>query len=144
MLVHAEHIISRLLGELVAMGIFCAVGTLCFYTAVKHTSASNVSQYHYTQLLTGALISYVLWHELPTLWMLAGAALIVGSGAYIAFAAARSAAACSRAPARPVVPLGGLGEAAGVAGAAGALSGTATASLRSTEPKPVTSNEVAR
>jgi drug/metabolite transporter (DMT)-like permease len=92
MLLHAEPIGSRLLAELIAMGIFCAAGTLCFYTAIKHTSASNVSQYHYTQLLTGALISYALWHELPTLWMLAGAALIVGSGAYIAWTAARAGA----------------------------------------------------
>jgi drug/metabolite transporter (DMT)-like permease len=90
MIVHAEPIGSRLLAELIAMGIFCAAGTLCFYTAVKHTSASNVSQYHYTQLLTGALISYAVWHELPTVWMLAGAALIVGSGGYIAWTAARS------------------------------------------------------
>ena len=30
------------------MGVFCAAGTLSFYFAVKHTSASNVSQFHYT------------------------------------------------------------------------------------------------
>jgi drug/metabolite transporter (DMT)-like permease len=73
----------------VMMGMFCAAGTLCFYTAVKHTSASNVSQYHYTQLLTGAVVSYVLWRELPTVWMVAGSVLIVGSGLYIAWSAAR-------------------------------------------------------
>jgi drug/metabolite transporter (DMT)-like permease len=90
MLMHAEPIGARLLAELIAMGVFCAAGTLCFYTAIKHTSASNVSQYHYTQLLTGAIISYLLWRELPTVWMVAGAALIIASGAYIAWVAARS------------------------------------------------------
>lgn len=69
------------------MGVFCAAGTLSFYVAVKHTSASNVSQYHYTQLLTGALISYVVWHDKPGLPMLAGGSLIIGSGLLIAFAA---------------------------------------------------------
>jgi drug/metabolite transporter (DMT)-like permease len=69
------------------MGVFCAAGTLSFYVAVKHTSASNVSQYHYTQLLTGALISYVVWHEKPGVPMLAGGALIIGSGLMIALAA---------------------------------------------------------
>jgi len=69
------------------MGIFCAAGTLSFYFAVKHTSAGNVSQYHYTQLLTGASISYLVWHDKPGLWMLAGGALIVGSGLLIAFTA---------------------------------------------------------
>jgi drug/metabolite transporter (DMT)-like permease len=90
MIVHAEPIGGRLLAELVAMGVFCAAGTLCFYTAVKHTSASNVSQYHYTQLLTGALISYLVWRELPTIWMVLGSVLIVASGLYIAWLAARA------------------------------------------------------
>ena len=36
------------------MGIFCAVGTLSIYFTVNRTSAKNVSQYHYTQLLVGA------------------------------------------------------------------------------------------
>ena len=69
------------------MGVFCAAGTLSFYFAVKHTSASNVSQYHYTQLLTGALISYLVWHDKPGLPMLAGGSLIIGSGLLIALAA---------------------------------------------------------
>jgi len=90
MIIHAEPISGRLLAELIAMGIFCATGTLCFYTAVKHTSASNVSQYHYTQLLTGAVVSYLVWRELPTAWMVLGSVFIVGSGLYIAWLAARA------------------------------------------------------
>jgi drug/metabolite transporter (DMT)-like permease len=92
MVIHAEPIGRRLLAELIAMGVFCAAGTLCFYTAVKHTSASNVSQYHYTQLLTGALVSYLAWRELPTVWMVLGSVLIVASGLYIAWLASRAGA----------------------------------------------------
>jgi len=69
------------------MGIFCAAGTLAFYVAVKHTSAGNVSQYHYTQLVTGALISYLVWHDKPGVWMLIGGSLIIGSGLAIALSA---------------------------------------------------------
>lgn len=69
------------------MGVFCAAGTLSFYFAVKHTSASNVSQYHYTQLLTGALVSYLVWHEKPGLPLLVGGSLIIGSGLLIALSA---------------------------------------------------------
>jgi drug/metabolite transporter (DMT)-like permease len=43
-----------------------------------------VSQYHYTQLLTGALVSFLVWRELPTLWMVTGGVLIVAAGLYIA------------------------------------------------------------
>jgi len=50
-----------------ADGVFCAAGTFSFYVAVKHTSAGNVSQYHYTQLLTGSLVSYIVWRDKPGL-----------------------------------------------------------------------------
>jgi drug/metabolite transporter (DMT)-like permease len=70
-----------------ATGIFCATGTLCFYIAVKHTSAANVSQYHYTQLITGTLVTYLVWHTKPGVSVLMGGVLIFGSGLYIAVAA---------------------------------------------------------
>ena len=85
--VHPRPLTPTLWVLLGMMGVFCAAGTLSFYVAVKHTSASNVAQYHYTQLLTGSLISYVVWHERPGLAMLAGGALIIGSGLMIAMGA---------------------------------------------------------
>lgn len=84
---HAEPLSVRQLAGLFAMGLFCALGTLCFYIAVKHTSAANVSQYHYTQLITGTILSYMIWHDKPGFFVLAGAALILASGLYIAVAA---------------------------------------------------------
>ena len=84
MLFHAEPLTLRLGGILIAMGLFCAFGSICFFIALKHTSAANVSQYHYTQLITGALITYALWREKPTLSMLAGGAIIIAAGIYIA------------------------------------------------------------
>ncbi len=69
---------------LAAMGAFCALGTLCFYIAVKHTSAANVSQYHYTQLITGTLVTYLVWHTRPSWYVLAGGTLILATGIYIA------------------------------------------------------------
>ncbi len=84
---HAAPLTMRQLAGLFAMGLFCALGTLCFYIAVKHTSAANVSQYHYTQLITGTLVSYLVWHDKPGFFVLAGGALILGSGLYIAVTA---------------------------------------------------------
>jgi len=85
--VHPRPLTPTLWLALGMMGVFCAAGTLSFYVAVKHTSASNVAQYHYTQLLTGSLISYVVWHERPGLAMVAGGTLIIGSGLMIAMGA---------------------------------------------------------
>jgi drug/metabolite transporter (DMT)-like permease len=91
LLVHAapiaELMTARLMTGLFAMGLFCALGTLCFYIAVKHTSAANVSQYHYTQLITGTLVTYLVWHTRPGLFVLLGGALIFASGLYIAMGA---------------------------------------------------------
>lgn len=91
MLVHFEPLNFQLLAGLSAMGAFCASGSICFFLAVKHTSASNVSQYHYTQLVTGALVTYLVWRELPSVWMVTGGGLIVVSGLYIALLARRAA-----------------------------------------------------
>ena len=85
--VHTSPLTIRLTAGLLAMGLFCALGTLCFYIAVKHTSAANVSQYHYTQLVTGTLVSYLIWRERPSIYVLVGGALILGSGIYIAITA---------------------------------------------------------
>jgi len=87
MLFHAAPLTPPLTAGLFAMGLFCAAGTLCFYIAVKYTSAANVSQYHYTQLITGTLLSFLLWHDRPGFFVLAGGALILASGLYIAVAA---------------------------------------------------------
>jgi drug/metabolite transporter (DMT)-like permease len=89
--VHAAPLTAGLAAGLCAMGVFCALGTLCFYIAVKHTSAANVSQYHYTQLITGTLLTYLVWHEKPSVYVLLGGTLILASGLYIAVAARRMA-----------------------------------------------------
>ena len=84
MLWHAAPLNGMMFGGLLAMGAFCAAGSICFFVALKHTSASTVSQYHYTQLVTGALLTYLVWRQLPTIWMVMGGALIVVAGLYIA------------------------------------------------------------
>lgn len=103
MLWHAEPLNGHLLAGLATMGAFCAAGSICFFIAVKHTSASNVSQYHYTQLVTGALISYLLWHSLPTFPMVVGGALIVASGLYIAILASRGSGTAGPSKAQDLV-----------------------------------------
>ena len=84
MLWHAAPLNGMMFGGLLAMGAFCAAGSICFFVALKHTSASTVSQYHYTQLVTGALLTYLVWRQLPTTWMVTGGALIVVAGLHIA------------------------------------------------------------
>ena len=87
MLFHAAPLTVPITAGLFAIGAFCASGTLCFYIAVKHTSPANVSQYHYTQLLTGTLVSYWVWHDKPGFFVVLGGSLILASGLSIAMSA---------------------------------------------------------
>ena len=84
MLCHTEPIGITWIAALFAMGIFCAAGSICFFLALQRTAASNVSQYHYTQLVTGSILSYAIWRQLPTIWMMIGGAIIVASGLFVA------------------------------------------------------------
>ena len=81
---HAEPLTPRLAATLAAMGLFCAFGCMCFFVALQRTSPVHVSQCHYTQLITGALLTWLIWRETPTLWMAAGSALIVAAGLLMA------------------------------------------------------------
>ena len=74
----------RLVALLGAGGVLGVLGSLSFFTALKSSTAANVSQYHYSQLVVGALLAYVIWHDRPTPTLLAGAAIIIASGLYTA------------------------------------------------------------
>lgn len=76
----------RVTVALCAMGLFCALGSWCFFQAVKHAAAATVSQYHYTQLPVGAVVAWFIWHNKPTVWMASGGAIIVAAGLYVALA----------------------------------------------------------
>lgn len=67
-------------GLFATAAVVSLAGGLCFFFALRRTSAATVSQFHYTQLLTGALLAFLIWRERPTLYMVLGGVLIVVSG----------------------------------------------------------------
>jgi drug/metabolite transporter (DMT)-like permease len=95
MMWHAEPMTLRLAATLTAMGLFCAFGSMCFFVALKHTSPVHVSQCHYTQLITGGLLTWLIWRETPTIWMVAGSVLIVAAGLLMAVIMVREKAEVS-------------------------------------------------
>ena len=90
MVVFAVPVRPGLLMALLVMGLLGALGNICVFTALRATTAATVSQYHYTQLVSGTIVAYLLFRERPTSWMLAGAALIVASGLYVAIRSPRA------------------------------------------------------
>ena len=84
MLWHAEPLTLQLFFILMMMGVFCSAGNLCNFTALRYTTAATVSQFHYTQIGAGALIGYIIWHEIPTVNLIVGTIIIIVSGLAIA------------------------------------------------------------
>jgi drug/metabolite transporter (DMT)-like permease len=77
-------VIWHLLPALALMGAFNVVGNMYNYMSLQLTTAATVEQFHYTQLIFGALIGYIVWHEVPSQHMILGAAVIIVSGLYVA------------------------------------------------------------
>ncbi len=70
-------------------GFFCGIGFLLISAAYKLAPMAIVSSFHYTQLLTGALLGYLFWDAVPSVWVWGGGALIVASGFVMAHEARR-------------------------------------------------------
>jgi drug/metabolite transporter (DMT)-like permease len=65
-------------------GFVGGMGWMFIAHAYKLAPASTVAPFHYSQIITGGLIGYLVWHDVPTLHLLIGATIIVASGLYIA------------------------------------------------------------
>jgi drug/metabolite transporter (DMT)-like permease len=81
---HAAPVSPSMLLLLFAMAVFTLLGQLCNFTALRLTTAATVSQFHYTQIVAGALLGFLIWHDVPALHTVIGAGIIIGSGLYIA------------------------------------------------------------
>lgn len=67
----------------VTAGIFNGSAHFCIIDALRTGEASALAPIRYTALLWAALLGYLVWGEVPELWLLAGAAVIVASSLYM-------------------------------------------------------------
>lgn len=66
-----------------AMGCFSCVGFLALSTAYRVADASVAGPTHYVQMLWGLIWGYFIFGDVPDIWMMAGAVVIIGSGVYL-------------------------------------------------------------
>lgn len=64
-------------------GMMFGLGHFFVIEAYRHGEATVVAPFRYGNLIWAALLGFVLWGEIPSLWVLAGTPLVVGSGLYI-------------------------------------------------------------
>ena len=68
---------------LVAAGLFGGVGQVLLTESYRHAEASTIAPFEYVSMLFALLLGYLVFAEVPTTAMLAGAALIVAAGLFI-------------------------------------------------------------
>lgn len=66
-----------------SLGILGGLGHYLFLHAYRLAPASTIAPFLYMQLLTMVAFGFAVFGDLPDMWTLAGAALIVGSGVYL-------------------------------------------------------------
>lgn len=67
---------------LVASGLFGGTGQVLLTQSYRFGQVSSLAVLEYTGLVWAILISFLSWGETPDLFMLAGAAIIIGAGSY--------------------------------------------------------------
>ena len=71
---------------LAAAGLGVCIGFVCLAEAYRRAPVSVLSVWEYSSLMWAAILGFVAWREIPTIWSLLGSILIVASGVYTATA----------------------------------------------------------
>ncbi len=70
---------------LLATGVFGSAGHFCLISGHKLAPASVLSPFVYTQLIWVIIFGYLVFDHVPTVWTMAGAAIVIGSGLYLLY-----------------------------------------------------------
>jgi len=68
---------------LLLVGAFGSLGHYLLIVAHRHTPASVLSPFIYTQLLWVVAAGWLVFGDVPNQWTLAGAAVVIASGLYL-------------------------------------------------------------
>ena len=68
---------------LLGTGVLGSLGHYFLIAGHRFAPASVLAPFVYTQLIWVVILGYVVFNHVPTLWTMAGAALVVGSGLYM-------------------------------------------------------------
>ncbi|MDE1900469.1 MAG: DMT family transporter [Alphaproteobacteria bacterium] len=69
--------------EICGSGALASIGWALMSQAYKNAPAAAVAPFHYSQMLTGAFLGYLIWDSRPDIWLVMGSAIIIGSGVYL-------------------------------------------------------------
>ncbi len=67
------------------LGVFGAIGHWLLILAHRHTPASTLAPFFYTQIIGAGIFGVTLFGETPDRWTILGTAIVVGSGLYLLY-----------------------------------------------------------
>ena len=67
------------------LGILNGAAHYMIIEAHRWAQASVIAPFRYTVLVWACVLGFVIWGDVPDIWLLGGAALVVGSGLYILY-----------------------------------------------------------
>ncbi|MBN7809018.1 DMT family transporter [Agrobacterium rosae] len=77
-------------GLLIACGLVAAIAHLLIIKSFELASASTIAPFTYSEIITGAILGFIVFSDAPDVWLFVGLAIVVGSG--IALAKAKQSA----------------------------------------------------
>ena len=78
------------IGMFAVSGVLIAIAHTLMIEAFRRGEATLVAPFKYSSLLWGTLIGYLMFGDLPDLWTIVGAVIIVASGLYVLHREARA------------------------------------------------------
>lgn len=60
-----------------------SLGLMAITLGFARAPAAVLAPFQYTQMIWGVLFGYGVWGDVPDLWLVAGAAVVIGSGLYV-------------------------------------------------------------
>ena len=70
-------------GLMISMGIAGAAGHFMLVKAFHSAEASMLSPFTYAQVVAAIIWGYLIFGDVPSIWTLAGAGIVIGSGLYV-------------------------------------------------------------
>ena len=86
------------LGWLVVIAVLATLVHLCFNQAIKEADLTVLLPFNFASLIWAAIIGYLVFAEMPTIWTWVGGAIIFISGTYLAIRESRLSGAPGAAP----------------------------------------------
>jgi drug/metabolite transporter (DMT)-like permease len=70
-------------GLLASMGLWAAVGHGLLILAFRYADTNTLAPFIYVSLITHTVAGWLVFGQVPDVWTLAGAAVIIASGLYV-------------------------------------------------------------